>query len=225
MGILSGTWRKFLPALPNSPPPYSSLNTERATGAENGNTGVCGIIPLTLMDIFAGMKQKQAEATLPEEKWSLSVSYLEVYNEKIRDLLEPSGINLPVQEDPKAGIVGVGGLAAKSAESSEQVMELLRFGNTNRRTHATDANATSSRSHAVLQIIMKQRWNNSKGREVTRESRVNLIDLAGSERAGKTNNRGKRLQEGGEWTCGREGKSERSEGTTSFIPTITITIM
>ncbi|GMH54382.1 hypothetical protein TrRE_jg6810, partial [Triparma retinervis] len=172
------------------------MDAERATGAENGNAGVCGIIPLTLMDIFTGMKQKQAEATLPEEKWSLSVSYLEVYNEKIRDLLEPSGINLPVQEDPKAGIVGVGGLAQKSAQSSEQVMEMLRFGNSNRRTHATDANATSSRSHAVLQIIMKQRWNNSKGREVTRESRVNLIDLAGSERAGKTNNRGKRLQEG-----------------------------
>ena len=73
---------------------------------------------------------------------------------------------------------------------------MRRTGNTNRRTSATDANATSSRSHAVLQIIMKQSWNNSKGREVTRESRVNLIDLAGSERAGKTNNRGKRLQEG-----------------------------
>jgi hypothetical protein len=78
------------------------------------------------MDIFAGMKQKQAEATLPEEKWCLSVSYLEVYNEKIRDLLEPSGINLPVQEDPKAGIVGVGGLAQKSARSSDEVMGLLR---------------------------------------------------------------------------------------------------
>ncbi|GMH95935.1 hypothetical protein TrVE_jg11889 [Triparma verrucosa] len=170
------------------------MDAERATGAEGGQT--CGIIPLTLIDIFKGMKQKQAEADLPDEKWSLSVSYLEVYNEKIRDLLEPSGINLPVQEDPKAGIVGVGGLAKRTAANSDQVMELLRYGNTNRRTHATDANATSSRSHAVLQIIMSQSWSNSKGKNITRESRVNLIDLAGSERAGKTNNRGKRLQEG-----------------------------
>ena len=137
---------------------------------------------MTLIDIFKGMKQKQAEADLPDEKWSLSVSYLEVYNEKIRDLLEPSGINLPVQEDPKAGIVGVGGLAKRTAANSDQVMELLRYGNTNRRTHATDANATSSRSHAVLQIIMSQSWSNSKGKNITRESRVNLIDLAGSER-------------------------------------------
>ena len=120
-------------------------------------------IPLTLIDIFKGMEQKRAEATLPDEKWSLSVSYLEVYNEKIRDLFEPSGVNLPVQEDPKAGIVGVGGLAKRPATSSQEVMELLRYGNTNRRTHATDANATSSRSHAVLQIIMKQSWSNSKG--------------------------------------------------------------
>ena len=118
------------------------------------------------------MKQKQAEATLPSEAWSLSVSYLECYNEKIRDLLEPSGVNLPVQEDPKAGIVGVGGLTSKPASSCEKVMELLRFGNSNRRTFATDANATSSRSHAVLQIIMKQSWQNSKGKIVSRESRV-----------------------------------------------------
>ena len=97
---------------------------------------------------------------------------MECYNEKIRDLLEPSGVNLPVQEDPKAGIVGVGGLTSKPASSCEKVMELLRFGNSNRRTFATDANATSSRSHAVLQIIMKQSWQNSKGKIVSRESRV-----------------------------------------------------
>ena len=170
------------------------MDAERATGADGED--VCGIIPLTLIDIFEGMEQKRSEATLPDEKWSLSVSYLEVYNEKIRDLLEPSGVNLPVQEDPKAGIIGVGGLVSRSASNAHEVMGLLRYGNTNRRTHATDANATSSRSHAVLQIIMKQSWSNSKGKSVTRESRVNLIDLAGSERAGKTNNRGVRLQEG-----------------------------
>ena len=171
------------------------IDSERATGAE-GNNEVCGIIPLTLMDIFEGLKEKKELADLPNEKWELSVSFLEVYNEKIRDLLEPSGINLPVQEDPKAGIVGVGRLARKKANNVNQVMDLLRYGNGNRKTHATDANNVSSRSHAVLQIILKQTWENSKGKNVVRESRVNLIDLAGSERAGKTNNRGARLMEG-----------------------------
>jgi len=171
------------------------IDNERATGAEGSNS-ICGIIPLTLIDIFTGLKEKQQEATLPNEQWKLSVSFLEVYNEKIRDLLEPNGINLPVQEDPKAGLVGVGRLSTKEADNADSVMSLLRYGNGNRKTHATDANNVSSRSHAVLQIILKQTWNNSKGKNVLRESRVNLIDLAGSERAGKTNNRGKCV-----WGC------------------------
>jgi hypothetical protein len=171
------------------------MDQERATGAEGSNEP-CGIIPLTLIDIFSGLAQKRAESTLPNEEWTLCVSYLEVYNEKVRDLFEPESYNLPVQEDPKSGIVGVGRLSKKPARNATEVMNLLRFGNTNRRTHSTDANATSSRSHAVLQLLLKQSWNNSAGKIVNRESRVNLIDLAGSERAGKTNNRGVRLQEG-----------------------------
>jgi kinesin family protein 18/19 len=159
-------------------------------------SSICGIIPLTLIDIFAGLGVKRAQASLPNEQWKLFVSYLEVYNEKVRDLFAPDSYNLPVQEDPKSGIVGVGRLSSKPAKNADEVMSLLRFGNANRRTHATDANATSSRSHAVLQLLMRQEWSNSKGKAVVRESRVNLIDLAGSERAGKTNNRGIRLQEG-----------------------------
>ena len=111
-------------------------------------------------------------------------------------MFEPDSYNLPVQEDPKSGIVGVGRLSKKTASNSTEVLKLLRFGNSNRKTHSTDANATSSRSHAVLQILLTQSWNNSSGKQASRESRVNLIDLAGSERAGKTNNRGVRLREG-----------------------------
>ena len=192
------------------------IDNERATGAEGSNS-ICGIIPLTLIDIFTGLKEKQQEATLPNEQWKLSVSFLEVYNEKIRDLLEPNGINLPVQEDPKAGLVGVGRLSTKEADNADSVMSLLRYGNGNRKTHATDANNVSSRSHAVLQIILKQTWNNSKGKNVLRESRVNLIDLAGSERAGKTNNRGKCVW-GGCFAC-RNLTSSLSTPTPTHTPT------
>ena len=121
------------------------MDAERATGAEGGGekegnpNKVCGIIPNTLVDIFEGLEVKREEAELPNEKWALEVSYLEVYNEKVRDLFEPSSINLPVQEDPKSGIVGVGRLSSKPARTATEVLHLLRKGNANRRTHATDA--------------------------------------------------------------------------------------
>ena len=59
------------------------MDAERATGAEGGGSAPCGIIPLTLIDIFAGLEEKRREASLPNEKWSLAVQYLEVYNEKV----------------------------------------------------------------------------------------------------------------------------------------------
>lgn len=75
-------------------------------------------------------------------------------------------------------------------ESTEDVMDLLQFGNQNRTCEATGANETSSRSHAVLQVIVEHR---DKGTGIEAEiaiGKLSLIDLAGSERAAKTNNRG-----------------------------------
>ena len=75
-------------------------------------------------------------------------------------------------------------------------MEYLLIGNKNRRTEATNANSVSSRSHAILQLQVRHITRTSSGRESLVESRLSLIDLAGSERASATNNSGIRLQEG-----------------------------
>ena len=75
-------------------------------------------------------------------------------------------------------------------------MEYLLIGNKNRRTEATNANSVSSRSHAILQLQVRHTTRTSSGRESLVESRLSLIDLAGSERASATNNSGIRLQEG-----------------------------
>ena len=83
--------------------------------------------------------------------YSVRISMIEIYNELIRDLLEPSADNLDLREDPIKGPT-VAGMAEIEAQSAQEVMTLLHNGNKNRTQEATEANATSSRSHAVLQV-------------------------------------------------------------------------
>ncbi|XP_035695152.1 kinesin-like protein KIF19 isoform X4 [Branchiostoma floridae] len=126
--------------------------------------------------------------------YQVSMSYLEIYNEMIRDLLNPESGFLELREDAKG--VQVTGLSEVNAKSTKEVMELLQQGNKQRTQEPTKANKTSSRSHAVLQVTVKQR---SRVRNTTQEVRVGklyMIDLAGSERAAQTQNRGKRMKEG-----------------------------
>lgn len=120
------------------------------------------------------------------------LSYVEIYNETIRDLLVPSSDSLELREDPLRGptIVGVTNLPVTDTES---VMALLQDGNRRRTQEATAANATSSRSHAVLQVQVELR---ERGGTSMRVAKLSLIDLAGSERAARTKNVGRRLQEG-----------------------------
>ncbi|EDQ85986.1 uncharacterized protein MONBRDRAFT_28757 [Monosiga brevicollis MX1] len=150
-----------------------------ATGAGKthtmlGHGGEPGIIVLTMVELFEQLRQRSQEY-----ETDLSVSYLEVYNETIRDLLNPS--------------VGVLNLR----ESGDGVvMALLTKGNQNRTQHPTDANATSSRSHAVFQLHVKQTPRNSGTTAHVLTAKMSLIDLAGSERASATSNRGARMREG-----------------------------
>jgi kinesin family protein 18/19 len=101
-----------------------------------------------------------------------------------------------VREDQERGIVVVAGVAERPATSADEVLAFLSEGNANRKTEATMANQVSSRSHAVLQVTLRHSRKSSSGRQVHVESKLSLIDLAGSERASATNNRGARLQEG-----------------------------
>ena len=124
-----------------------------------------------------------------------TVSYLEVYNESIRDLLVPnSPANLGLREVD--GRVIVSGLSEQSPTSAHDVVSLIVAANANRTVSATEANAVSSRSHAVLCVNIKQKPRTADISEDYTMATLSVIDLAGSERASVTKNQGERLFEG-----------------------------
>ncbi|XP_045681424.1 kinesin-like protein KIF18A [Phyllostomus hastatus] len=165
-----------------------------ATGAGKthtmlGSATEPGVMCLTLLELYKSMDE------IKEEKvCSTAVSYLEVYNEQIRDLLVNSG-PLAVREDAQKGVV-VQGLTLHQPKSSEEILQLLDNGNKNRTQHPTDMNATSSRSHAVFQIYLRQQDKTASIDQNVRIAKMSLIDLAGSERASTTSAKGSRFIEG-----------------------------
>uniref|UniRef100_H3B8Z8 Kinesin-like protein n=1 Tax=Latimeria chalumnae TaxID=7897 RepID=H3B8Z8_LATCH len=165
-----------------------------ATGAGKTHTmlgceGNPGVMYLTMMELY-----RRIDAIKDEKRCEVAVSYLEVYNEQIHDLLEPKK-PLAVREDRQKGVV-VQGLSFHQPKSAEQLLEVLANGNKNRTQHPTDANATSSRSHAIFQIYVKQEDRIGSLKQNLRVAKMCLIDLAGSERASSTNASGERLREG-----------------------------
>nr|XP_020853369.1 LOW QUALITY PROTEIN: kinesin-like protein KIF18B [Phascolarctos cinereus] len=165
-----------------------------ATGAGKthtmlGGEGDPGIMYLTMMELY-----QRLEARRQEKHYEVLISYQEVYNEQIYDLLDPKGA-LAIREDPDRGVV-VQGLSFHQPASAEQLLEMLTRGNRNRKQHPTDANATSSRSHAVFQIYVKQQDCVPGLTQTLRVAKMSLIDLAGSERASNTHATGERLREG-----------------------------
>ncbi|KAF1473160.1 Kinesin-like protein KIF18A, partial [Pygoscelis antarcticus] len=148
-----------------------------------------GVMYLTMMALYNCMDQ------IKEDKiCNVAVSYLEVYNEQIRDLLVNSG-PLAVREDTQKGVV-VQGLTLHQPKSAEEILQMLDYGNKNRTQHPTDVNASSSRSHAVFQIYLRQQDKTASINQNVRIAKMSLIDLAGSERASATNAKGARFREG-----------------------------
>ncbi|KAI8905538.1 P-loop containing nucleoside triphosphate hydrolase protein [Gorgonomyces haynaldii] len=144
-----------------------------------------GIITRTLEHLFASVSKLK-------EKVEIKFSYLEIYNETIRDLItNQQGLDL--REDDKQVIVA--GLSEHAPKDPKQVMRLITKGNENRSKAFTMANATSSRSHAVLQIHCKRFFQQGTKQRVL-QGVLSIIDLAGSERASATQNTGDRLLEG-----------------------------
>uniref|UniRef100_A0A8C3S5S9 Kinesin-like protein n=1 Tax=Chelydra serpentina TaxID=8475 RepID=A0A8C3S5S9_CHESE len=158
---------------------YTMLGSEKSPG----------IMYLTMVELY-----KRIEARKEEKSCEVLISYQEVYNEQIHDLLEPKG-PLAIREDPEKGVV-VQSLSFHQPKSAEQLLEMLASGNRNRTQHPTDANATSSRSHAVFQIYVKQQDRVIGITQDLQVAKMSLIDLAGSERASTTNTKGERLREG-----------------------------
>ncbi|XP_039119361.1 LOW QUALITY PROTEIN: kinesin-like protein KIN-8A [Dioscorea cayenensis subsp. rotundata] len=146
-----------------------------------------GVMVLAIKDLFF---QKSGKGSY-DGNHLVHLSYLEVYNETVRDLLSP-GRPLVLRED-KQGIVAAG-LTQYRAYSTDEVMSLLQQGNQNRTTEPTRANETSSRSHAILQVTELQFVFREK--LLTEVGKLSLIDLAGSERALATDQRSQRSIEG-----------------------------
>lgn len=138
----------------------------------------------------------QADSSL---KCTVEVSYLEIYNERVRDLLNPSTKgNLKVREHPALGPY-VEDLAKLVVNNFSEIENLMDEGNKARTVAATNMNETSSRSHAVFTIILSQKIHDAEtGFDSEKVSRISLVDLAGSERAQSTGATGARLKEGAE---------------------------
>uniref|UniRef100_A0A3Q3XHY5 Kinesin-like protein n=1 Tax=Mola mola TaxID=94237 RepID=A0A3Q3XHY5_MOLML len=165
-----------------------------ATGAGKthtmlGSQNDPGVMYRTMKELFQRMEDAKEE-----KEFAVAFSYLEVYNEQIRDLLANAG-PLAVREDSSKGVV-VQGLTLHQPKSAEHILEALDSGNRNRTQHPTDMNATSSRSHAVFQIYLRQQDKTASLNPNVCIAKMSLIDLAGSERASATNAKGARLREG-----------------------------
>nr|XP_060622067.1 kinesin-like protein KIF18A [Anolis sagrei ordinatus]XP_060622076.1 kinesin-like protein KIF18A [Anolis sagrei ordinatus] len=148
-----------------------------------------GVMYQTMVELYASIERMKEE-----KHCAIAVSYLEVYNEQIHDLLVNSGA-LAVREDPQKG-VQVHGLTLHQPKSAEEILQMLDYGNKNRTQHPTDVNASSSRSHAVFQIYLRQQDKAASINQNVRIAKMCLIDLAGSERASASKAKGARFREG-----------------------------
>lgn len=175
-----------------------SLIASQATGCGkthtiSGTEADPGIIYLTMADLFQRIEDRR-------DDWitEVVVTFLEIYNEEIRDLLTEPGTPTPrgglqIREDK---VVKVVGLVELRPTSAEEVKQIVLQGNSRRTQSPTHANETSSRSHAVLQVHVTQSPRTASLTEQRTVATLSIIDLAGSERAAATSNMGQRMVEG-----------------------------
>jgi hypothetical protein len=169
-----------------------------------GAPGLPGIIPLLNGEIFRRVDERVVKMTNEapdgtEINVRISVSFLEIYNEIVKDLLNPSDKALQIREDPGKGIY-VQNLCELIVQSEDDVLRLIEQGNQVRRVAATKMNESSSRSHSCFTIQIEYRTVSHTTENTMREkflrAKLNLVDLAGSERANKTGATGSTLKEG-----------------------------
>ncbi|XP_013855241.1 kinesin-like protein KIF3C [Austrofundulus limnaeus] len=151
-----------------------------------------GVIPNAFDHIFTHISRSQ-----PDKQYLVRASYLEIYREEIRDLLDPNHGNtrgLELRESPETGVY-VQDLTSCVCKSIKEIEEVMNVGNQARAVGATDMNEHSSRSHALFLITVECSQPGPDGRKHIRVGRLNLVDLAGSERQAKTGVQGERLKE------------------------------
>lgn len=149
-----------------------------------------GVIPTSFEQIFEAVKLST------EMEFLIRCSYLEIYNEEIRDLLgEDPKLKCELKEDPTKGVY-VKGLTDVVVDCEQTMKRIMDRGQSNRTVGATLMNQESSRSHSIFTIVVEMNQRDQTGKDHFRAGKLNLVDLAGSERSDKTGATGDRLREG-----------------------------
>ena len=166
----------------------SSGKTYTMEGPSITDPELRGIIPRTVGALFEGVAHADANI-----EFTVKVSFIEIYMERIRDLLDQfrTKTNLSVREDPRLGIY-VAGVTEEYVTCEAELLEVMRMGTANRATAATGMNEGSSRSHSVFMVTVQQRNLDTSS---TRSGKLFLVDLAGSEMVRKTHATGQQLEE------------------------------
>ncbi|KAK4835581.1 hypothetical protein QYF36_011554 [Acer negundo] len=172
---------------------YGQTNSGK-THTMRGSHTEPGVIPLAVHDLFEILQEDV------DREFLLRMSYMEIYNEDINDLLAPEHRKLQIHENLERGIY-VAGLREEIVASPQQVLDLMEFGESHRHIGETNMNVYSSRSHTIFCMIIESRHRTEDDAignscDAVRVSVLNLVDLAGSERAAKTGAEGVRLKEG-----------------------------
>ncbi|KAH9659246.1 kinesin-like protein KIN-7N [Citrus sinensis] len=161
----------------------------------NGSADNPGVISLGVKDIFDAIQM------MSNREFLVRVSYMEIYNEEINDLLAVENQKLQIHESLEHGVF-VAGLREEIVNSAEQVLKLIESGEVNRHFGETNMNVRSSRSHTIFRMVIESKGkdndssSDSSSTDAIRVSVLNLVDLAGSERIAKTGADGVRLKEG-----------------------------
>ncbi|KAI5054433.1 hypothetical protein GOP47_0030674, partial [Adiantum capillus-veneris] len=157
------------------------------THTMHGDQSAHGIIPLAIENVFSVIQET------PEREFLLRVSYLEIYNEVINDLLDPGGQNLRIREDAQGAYVE--GLKEEVVLSPAHCLSLIATGEEHRHVGSNNFNLLSSRSHTIFTLTIESSSGEDDNNEEVTLSQLNLIDLAGSE-SSKTETTGLRRKEG-----------------------------
>ncbi|ESQ29563.1 hypothetical protein EUTSA_v10023277mg [Eutrema salsugineum] len=163
----------------------SSGKTFTMTGSESDP----GIIRRSVRDVFDRIH------LISDREFLIRVSYMEIYNEEINDLLAVENQRLQIHEHLERGVF-VAGLKEEIVSDAEQILKLIDSGEVNRHFGETNMNVHSSRSHTIFRMVIESRGKENGSSDAIRVSVLNLVDLAGSERIAKTGAGGVRLTEG-----------------------------
>ncbi|XP_028410863.1 centromere-associated protein E-like [Dendronephthya gigantea] len=188
----------------------------------SGTVDSPGIIPFALDEVFNCISKSQ------NREFLLRVSYMEIYNEIITDLLNPKSTNLRIRENVDREI-SVEKLTERVVTSVDEIIDVMKIGEKNRHIGGTNMNERSSRSHTIFRMVAESRETHSRNSIESGEfdgavkvSHLNLVDLAGSERASVTGAEGIRLREGGfiNKSLFALGNviNKLSEGESTFVP-------